>query len=141
MSQGFVATFGGLNTIINTGKDEIRPGDFVMADIPDQLKWDDDPFNRYKKAEGIPLDKLLFATVRYDVGSSYKYADDLLTAIAGSTTAVKDALKTQHYQVHCVQYKILMELFLVVVAAIAPLQYSCGSRSGKCRHCPSCHGN
>ena len=85
-----------LNTIINTGKDEIRPGDFVMADIPDQLKWDDDPFNRYKKAEGIPLDKLLFSTVRYDVSSSYKYADDLLTAIAGSTTAVKDALKNRN---------------------------------------------
>ena len=96
MSQGFVATFGGLNTIINTGKDEIRPGDFVMADIPDQLKWDDDPFNRYKKAEGIPLDKLLFSTVRYDISSSYKYADDLLSAINGSTTAVKDALKNRN---------------------------------------------
>ncbi len=96
MSQGFVATFGGLNTIINTGKDEIRPGDFVMADIPDQLKWDDDPFNRYKKAEGIPLDKLLFSTVRYDVSSSYKYADDLLKAIDGSTRSVKDALKNRN---------------------------------------------
>ena len=82
MSQGFVATFGGMNTITNTGRDEIRPGDWITVDIPDQLKWDDDPFNPYKKAEGIPLDKLLFATVPYKVSSSYKVANDILGAIA-----------------------------------------------------------
>ena len=81
MSQGFVATFGGMNTITNTGRDEIRPGDWITVDIPDQLKWDDDPFNRYKKAEGIPLDKLLFATVPYKVSSSYKVANEILGAI------------------------------------------------------------
>ncbi len=82
MSQGFVATFGGMNTITNTGRGEIRPGDWITVDIPDQLKWDDDPFNRYKKAEGVPLDKLLFATVPYKVNSSYKVTDDILKAIA-----------------------------------------------------------
>lgn len=83
MSQGFVATFGGMNTITNTGRGEIRPGDWITVDIPDQLKWDDDPFNRYKKAEGVPLDKLLFATVPYKVSSSYKVLTDLLAAFLG----------------------------------------------------------
>ncbi|OUV33149.1 MAG: hypothetical protein CBC48_07185 [bacterium TMED88] len=66
MSQGFVGTVAGLNTIINTGKREIRPGDWIMAGLPDSFKFDADPFSRYKKAEGIPLDKLLFSTEVYE---------------------------------------------------------------------------
>ena len=62
MTQGFVATFGGLNTIINTGKKEIRPGDWISLGLPHQFKWEDDPYNKSKQAEGIPLDKLLFST-------------------------------------------------------------------------------
>ena len=62
MAQGFVATFGGLNTIINTGKKEIRPGDWISLGLPHQFKWEDDPYNKSKQAEGIPLDKLLFST-------------------------------------------------------------------------------
>ena len=95
MSQGFVCTFGGMNTITNTGRGEIRPGDWITVDIPDQLKWDDDPFNRYKKAEGVPLDKLLFATVPYKVSSSYKVTDDILKAIA-NLPKVSDALKNRN---------------------------------------------
>jgi len=95
MSQGFVATFGGMNTITNTGRDEIRPGDWITVDIPEQLKWDDDPFNRYKKAEGIPLDKLLFATVPYKVSSSYKVANEILGAI-GSLGGVGAALRNRN---------------------------------------------
>jgi hypothetical protein len=49
MTQGFVGTVAGLNTIINTGKGEIRPGDWVQVTIPDNFKWDADPFNRHKK--------------------------------------------------------------------------------------------
>ena len=96
MSQGFVATFGGMNTITNTGRDEIRPGDWITVDIPDQLKWDDDPFNRYKKAEGIPLDKLLFATVPYKVSSSYKVADEILQAIGTLGADVQAALRNRN---------------------------------------------
>ena len=95
MSQGYVCSFGGLNTITNTGRGEIRPGDWITVDVPDQLKWDDDPFNRYKKAEGVPLDKLLFATVPYKVSSSYKVTDDLLKAIEGLTD-VKTALQNRN---------------------------------------------
>ena len=62
MTQGFVATFGGLNTIINTGSKEIRPGDWVGVSLPKNFKWEDDPNIRAKTQEGIPLDKLLFAT-------------------------------------------------------------------------------
>ena len=30
--------------------------------MPHQFKWEDDPYNKSKQAEGIPLDKLLFST-------------------------------------------------------------------------------
>lgn len=95
MSQGFVATFGGMNTCVNCGNFEIRPGDWITVDIPDQLKWDDDPFNRYKKAEGVPLDKLLFATVPYKVSSSYKVTDDIIKAI-NKLPLVAAALKNRN---------------------------------------------
>ncbi len=110
MSQGFVATFGGMNTITNTGRDEIRPGDWITVDIPDQLKWDDDPFNRYKKAEGIPLDKLLFATVPYKVSSSYKVADEILQAIDTLGADVQAALRNRN----------------IVPSALQPLQDAAG---------------
>tara|TARA_B100001093_G_scaffold503192_2_gene557242 strand:+ start:837 stop:1322 length:486 start_codon:yes stop_codon:yes gene_type:complete len=51
-----------LNTIINTGKKEIRPGDWISLGLPHQFKWEDDPYNKAKQQEGIPLDKLLFST-------------------------------------------------------------------------------
>ena len=111
MSQGFVATFGGMNTITNTGRDEIRPGDFITVDIPDQLKWDEDPFNRYKKAEGVPLDKLLFATVPYKVSSSYKVASDIIKAIDDLGQDVQDALKNRN----------------IVPSALRPLQKDDGT--------------
>lgn len=111
MSQGFVATFGGMNTITNTGRDEIRPGDFITVDIPDQLKWDEDPFNRYKKAEGVPLDKLLFATVPYKVSSSYKVAAEIIKAINDLGQDVQDALKNRN----------------IVPSALRPLQLDNGT--------------
>lgn len=30
--------------------------------LPPQFKWEDDPYNKSKQAEGVPLDKLLFST-------------------------------------------------------------------------------
>lgn len=60
MTQGFVATFGGLNTIVNTGSKEIRPGDWISVGLPRDFKWEDSPNMRAKQQEGIPLDKLLF---------------------------------------------------------------------------------
>ncbi len=65
MMQGFVSNVGGLNTLVNTGNEQIRPGDIITVDLPPNMKWDADNFNKYKKHEGIPIDKLLFATAVY----------------------------------------------------------------------------
>ena len=65
MMQGFVSNVGGLNTLVNTGESQIRPGDIITVDLPPNFKFDADSFNKYKKHEGIPLDKLLFATNVY----------------------------------------------------------------------------
>ena len=86
MQQGFVATFAGLNTIINTGKEAIRPGDWVTVNIPHDFKWDNDPFNRHKKAEGVPIDKLLFATEPYKpstINAKFKKLNDALNEFGG----------------------------------------------------------
>lgn len=81
MQQGFVANLSGLNTIVNTGDSQIRAGDFIYVDLPTSWKFDDDPFAKFKKQEGIPLDKLLFATRVYDPTSAAKEAADLMTHI------------------------------------------------------------
>ena len=65
MMQGFVSNVGGLNTLVNTGEEQIRPGDIITIGLPPNFKFDADSFNKYKKHEGIPLDKLLFATNVY----------------------------------------------------------------------------
>ena len=92
MSQGFVGTVAGLNTIINTGKREIRPGDWIMAGLPDSFKFDADPFSRYKKAEGIPLDKLLFSTEVYEPVKAAARMREMYTALNDLPPAVIAAL-------------------------------------------------
>jgi len=81
MQQGFVANLSGLNTIVNTGDSQIRPGDYVFADLPSSWKFDDDPFAKFKKQEGIPLDKLLFATRVYDPSSAAKEAAEIIKQV------------------------------------------------------------
>lgn len=78
MAQGFVANLSGLNTIVNTGDSQIHAGDYIYADLPSAWKFDDDPFAKFKKQEGIPLDKLLFATRVYDPSSAAKEAGELV---------------------------------------------------------------
>lgn len=34
----------------------------ISVGLPPQFKWEDDPYNKSKQAEGVPLDKLLFST-------------------------------------------------------------------------------
>lgn len=80
VSQGFVGTFAGLNTIINTSRSEIRPGDWITVGLPSSFKFDGDAFNRYKKQEGIPLDKLLFSTDVYKPSSSSKKVEEVIDA-------------------------------------------------------------
>jgi hypothetical protein len=62
VTQGFVGTFAGLNTIVNTGTREVKPGDWIRVGLPENFKWEDDPYLKAKQQEGIPLDKLLFTT-------------------------------------------------------------------------------
>ena len=81
MQQGFVANMSGLNTIVNTGDSQIRAGDYVYADLPTAWKFDDDPFAKFKKQEGIPLDKLLFATRVYDPSSAANEAADVIAQV------------------------------------------------------------
>lgn len=85
MMQGFVANVSGLNTIVNTGDAQIRPGDYITVDLPTHWKFDDDPFSKHKKQEGIPLDKILFATRVYNPRSAGRDAASLLTAIRSYT--------------------------------------------------------
>lgn len=81
MMQGFVANVSGLNTIVNTGDAQIRPGDYITVDLPTHWKFDDDPFSKHKKQEGIPLDKILFATRVYNPRSAGRDAAALLKAV------------------------------------------------------------
>ena len=81
MQQGFVGNLSGLNTIVNTGDSQIRAGDYVYADLPTAWKFDDDPFAKFKKQEGIPLDKLLFATRVYDPSSAAVEATEIITHV------------------------------------------------------------
>lgn len=76
------ATFGGLDTIVNTGDEPVRAGDFISVDLPPSFKFESDPYSKYKKQEGIPLDKLLFATTRYDGGAAGSAVHDLIEAVS-----------------------------------------------------------
>ena len=63
--QGFVSSFGGLNTIMNTGSQNIFPGDLLRVTLPDVGRWDkkgsDLSGSGFRAPEGVPRDKLSFA--------------------------------------------------------------------------------
>lgn len=80
MTQGFVATFAGLNTIVNTGSKEVRPGDWIYVGLPQNFKWEDSPLSRSKIQEGIPLDKLLFGTEVYNPHTQAEKVKEILDA-------------------------------------------------------------
>ena len=88
MQQGFVANMSGLNTIVNTGDSQIRSGDYIYVDLPTAWKFDDDPFAKFKKQEGIPLDKLLFATRVYDPSSAANEAADVIAQVQANLGAL-----------------------------------------------------
>ena len=50
-------------------------------DLPTHWKFDDDPFSKHKKQEGIPLDKILFATRVYNPRTAGRDAADLLVSV------------------------------------------------------------
>ena len=82
MMQGFVSNVGGLNTLVNTGESQIRPGDTITVGLPPNFKFDADSFNKYKKHEGIPLDKLLFATNVYQPRHVSDMVHELVKALS-----------------------------------------------------------
>ena len=92
MMQGFVSTFGGLDTIVNTGDEPVRAGDFISVDLPPSFKFESDPYSKYKKQEGIPLDKLLFSTKRYDGAAAGAAVHDLVEAVFRYAGAPTDLL-------------------------------------------------
>lgn len=92
MMQGFVSTFGGLDTIVNTGDEPVRAGDFISVDLPPSFKFESDPYSKYKKQEGIPLDKLLFSTKRYDGAAAGAAVHDLVEAVFKYAGAATDLL-------------------------------------------------
>jgi hypothetical protein len=111
MQQGFVANLSGLNTIVNTGDSQIRSGDYVYVDLPTAWKFDDDPFAKFKKQEGIPLDKLLFATRVYDPSSAANEAADVIAQVGRFPNAV----------VGSGVGKIISEVRNMLQAGIAPI--------------------
>lgn len=82
MMQGFVSNFSGLNTLVNTGQGDIRPGDVITVDLPPNMKWSGDAFSKHRKHEGIPLDKLLFGTGVYQPQHVSDMVQNLIKALS-----------------------------------------------------------
>ena len=81
-----------MNTIVNTGRKEIRPGDWISLGLPHQFKWEDDPYNKSKQQEGIPLDKLLFSTDVVTPSSEAEKVQEIIDAFNGVTPQVRAAM-------------------------------------------------
>lgn len=81
-----------MNTIINTGRKEIRPGDVISLGLPHQFKWEDDPYNKAKQQEGIPLDKLLFSTDVVTPSSEAEKVEEIVDAYNAVPREVKAAM-------------------------------------------------
>ena len=88
-SQGFAATRGGLNTLINTGAGAIYPGDTVQVGINfDRLRYGAAPrFGEHSMANsGVPYDKCVLATNRVE-------HDDHFNGAALHTRILKNMLE------------------------------------------------
>ena len=63
--------------------------------LPHQFKWEDDPYNKSKQAEGIPLDKLLFSTDVVTPASEAEKLQEIVQAYidvgAGGRAAMADS--------------------------------------------------
>ena len=91
MMQGFVSNFSGLNTLVNTGQGDIRPGDVITVDLPPNMKWSGDAFSKHRKHEGIPLDKLLFGTGVYQPQHVSDMVQDLIKALSPNSIAAANS--------------------------------------------------
>lgn len=61
--------------------------------LPHQFKWEDDPYNKSKQQEGIPLDKLLFSTDVVTPSSEAEKVEEIVNAYGVfNGTPVADAM-------------------------------------------------
>lgn len=64
----------------------------ISVGLPPQFKWEDDPYNKAKVAEGVPLDKLLFSTNVVTPSSEAEQVEEIINAYNSSDPSVKDAM-------------------------------------------------
>ena len=64
----------------------------ISIGLPPQFKWEDDPYNKAKVAEGVPLDKLLFATNVVTPSSEAEQVEEIINAYKSSDPSVRDAM-------------------------------------------------
>lgn len=64
----------------------------ISIGLPPQFKWEDDPYNKAKVAEGVPLDKLLFSTNVVTPSSEAEQVEEIISAYNSSDSNVKDAM-------------------------------------------------
>jgi hypothetical protein len=89
--QGFASQFGGLTTIVNTGPETIKAGDFVMWDIPsaDALP---DTYGKWKHA---PKGKALFLTLPYTYGVEKIEVEQEIQQCAGDVEKICNVFRTR----------------------------------------------
>ena len=64
----------------------------ISVGLPPQFKWEDDPYNKAKVAEGVPLDKLLFSTNVVTPSSEAEQVEEIISAYNNSDQSVQDAM-------------------------------------------------
>ena len=64
----------------------------ISVGLPPQFKWEDDPYNKAKVAEGVPLDKLLFSTNVVTPSSEAEQVEEIINAYNASDQSVRDAM-------------------------------------------------
>lgn len=99
--QGFVANFGGLNTIYNNGPHTIKPGDLIAAMVP--AGTGQDKGSKYQ--EGVPKAKVQFVPMPLDKALSLTTDDEekktiLLNRIMGTALSYAPSGRTVDVILH-----------------------------------------
>lgn len=63
--------------------------------LPPQFKWEDDPYNKSKQAEGVPLDKLLFSTNVVTPAGEAEQVAEIFNAYKQLETELQGVSKSQ----------------------------------------------
>lgn len=64
----------------------------ISVGLPPQFKWEDDPYNKAKVAEGVPLDKLLFSTNVVTPSSEAEQVEEIINAYNDSDRSVQESM-------------------------------------------------